>query len=182
MFVKMISNIPKWVQNLHNYSWNGIIVAYEYTHLNSTSFEWLYGPVKEIHTNLINPSANSNKHGHTKITYIHDDIELSKNVPLHDASTNNSDRNRHVRVDHENKISYDRNIPLSEFSSNTFAEKGHSDHGTREYKLADKIQPGGYSIPGQLPQKSHNQQYVINDSGKSNTSRLINAEMNGRFQ
>ena len=53
MFVKMISNIPKWVQNLHNYSWNGIIVAYEYTHLNSTSFEWLYGPVKEIHTNLI---------------------------------------------------------------------------------------------------------------------------------
>jgi hypothetical protein len=116
-----------------------------------------------------------------KTTYIHEEMELSRKIPNHQVTTNIG-KNIHKQTSYENQITMTRNKPVSSFASNPVA-KGYSDHGSRQFSLADKIQPGGYSMIEQ-PHSFDRAQDVPEpyESHKALMSKLVNAQMEGRYE
>jgi len=130
---------------------------------------------------LRNVSHHAAVSGVEKNNYIHDDMELSRVLPNHHATTNVGDRSVHKRVAHENELYFERNMPKASFSSNIVA-KGDDSHSSRDYSLAPKLQPGGFNNSGQIA--SHQRADLIRgpyESEKSVMSRKMNLEMAGRY-
>ena len=113
--------------------------------------------------------------------YIHEDMKLDRTLPEHHASTNIGDQNVYKQVQYENEIGLERNIPNGSFYSNPAASRADTQEHTRDYKLAPKIQPGGYSIPTQVPMTDRMMDEHTYESERSRMSRMVNAEMAGRF-
>lgn len=112
--------------------------------------------------------------------YIHDDIELSRNLPEYQSVTNKADRSRYKRNQYTNSIELSRNIPTGSFSSNVVARG--SDHGSRTARLIPKIHPGGYHNGGQKPMINRMQEVAItHETQKARTSRIVMESMQGRF-
>ena len=113
--------------------------------------------------------------------YVHDDIELSRNIPGHQGITNKADRSKYKRNQYTNSLELSRNIPTGSFSSNIVG-KGASDHGSRTARLIPKIQPGGFHNGGQKPMMNRMQEVAEPyESQKSRTSRIVMESMQGRF-
>ena len=114
--------------------------------------------------------------------YFHDDINLSRRLPEYQARTNIGNHTVHKRMDYENAIELERNVPLNSFSSNPVA-RGFTDHSSRDAHLAPKIQPGGYSVPGQIPLQGRTQEINIpHESEKAKMNRVVMENMQGRFE
>jgi hypothetical protein len=113
--------------------------------------------------------------------YVHDDIELSRNLPEYQSKTNKFDRSKYKRNEYTNSIELSRNVPSGSFSSNVIG-RGASDHGSRTARLIPKIQPGGYHNSGQKPMIERIQQVAAPyETQKARTSRIVMESMQGRF-
>ena len=135
-------------------------------------------PVQEIRTT----SHEAAKSRGERTDYVHEDIELSRNLPEYQSITNKADRSKFKRNQHTNVIELSRNVPTGSFSSNVVAQ-GSSDHGSRRARLIPKIHAGGYSNGGQKPMLDRMQEVNTTpyETQKARTSRLVMESMQGRF-
>jgi len=137
-----------------------------------------------IHNNVMLLEAEAAHSGHEKNNYIHDDIELSRTMPEYQATTNLGDSKIFKRIEAENEIVKERNIPVTEFKTNHIA-KGNSDHGSRQAYLAEKIKPGGFCNSGIIPNKDRVNHGITNSrsgvSDKLKINQLANEAMMAKF-
>lgn len=129
-------------------------------------------------------NANTNINSYNKTDYIHDDIELSRVLPEHSAISNIK-HNEQKNISHEYMKPLYRNISASANANiNTSNSRGgESNISSREYNLAEKINPGGYSIPGQIPMQDRMQNVsVLQDTNKSKIERFVSNQYQGRYQ
>jgi hypothetical protein len=134
-----------------------------------------------IHNQLRTYSVNAPTNGHEQTRYIHEEIELGRNLPQYQATTNIGDMTMYKRPEYENQIELDRNIPNGSYSTN-IVSRGFADHSSRDVRLAEKIQPGGYTVPGQMPMIDRNQNIPeLYESEKARTNRFVMESMQHRF-
>ena len=151
--------------------------------------------------NMAHSSVMSNTRGDGNVSYIHDDIQLERNIPVYSSNTNTSE-NIYKAVDH-NDIELSRNVPS--YASNTnvsdkniykYIEPEHikkldrntpltymavnpgnyqadvSSNLSREYNLAPKINIGGYKVPSSMPM-TNRMQNVREDNYETDKSRML---------
>jgi len=136
-------------------------------------------PVRDQITNI---SANAPCSGVEQTKYFHENIDLSRNLPEYTAATNIGNTTVYKRMDHENTIELQRNMPVNSFTSNPIA-RGFAEHGSRDARLAHKIQPGGYDARGSLPMTDRMRHgYVSGDSEKARMNHMVMESMQGRFE
>lgn len=129
-----------------------------------------------------NINYNTTMSGTDQSSYINTDIELSRRLPEYKATTNTG-QNIHKTVEYTNQIELERNTPLTNISINPGnVQRGNSDISSRDFHLAPKIQPGGYSVPTQVPMRERMQE-VRNtyDSEKSKMSKAVMQQFQGRY-
>ena len=135
-----------------------------------------------VHLELRNISTTAAFSGNEQNNYLHDDIKLSRNLPEYETKTNRGDQRINKNIQHENNIELQRNMPMNSFASNPTA-RGFSDHGSRDAYLAPKIQPGGFSVPAQIPMQGRMQNVTDNkESEKSRINKMIMQNMQNRFE
>ena len=135
-----------------------------------------------VHLELRNISTTAAFSGNEQNNYLHDDIKLSRNLPEYETKTNRGDQRINKNIQHENNIELQRNMPMNSFASNPTA-RGFSDHGSRDAYLAPKIQPGGFSVPAQIPMQGRMQNVIDNkESEKSRINKMIMQNMQNRFE
>ena len=133
-------------------------------------------PIKD---HAIRIQAESRLRGPDRIDYLHDDIRLIRTLPHHTATTNVANPSIYKRQEHTNPI-LSRNIPSGSFVSNPVA-RGTSNSGSRQVRLAPKIQPGSYSVPVNIPTVTT---HVVSDTFESEKARLgrkVMESMQGRY-
>jgi hypothetical protein len=135
-----------------------------------------------VHLELRNISATAAFSGNEQNNYLHDDIKLSRNLPEYETKTNSGDQRIYKTIAYENKIELQRNMPMNSFVSNP-TTKGFSDHSSRDARLAHKIQPGGFSVPAQIPMQGRMQNITSpQESEKSRMNRIVMENMQNRFE
>lgn len=120
--------------------------------------------------------------GTDQSSYIHNDIELSRKLPEYKATTNIG-KNIHKTINSTNTIELERNTPLTNIYINPGnVQRGNSDISSRDFHLAPKIQPGGYSVPTQIPMRERMQE-IRNpyESEKSKMSKAVMQQFQGRY-
>lgn len=102
--------------------------------------------------NVLEGDYSTNKQGNTKQNYIHNNIELSKNLPTHNTYSNINDPTKYIKIQHENKLTYNRNTPQTYASTNVNNSSAMKDQIiTRNVKLPPKVKPGSFDAKGNLP-------------------------------
>lgn len=135
-----------------------------------------------VHSNINSTSAIAPLSGIEQTKYFHEDMELERTLPIYYSSTNLGDKTVYKKIEADNKIELDRNNPLTSFSSNP-RSKGNIDNNSKDYKLAPKINPGGFSIPVQIPNKERMQEvHYKEDKEKNRVNRFMVENMEGRFK
>ena len=122
-------------------------------------------PIKDIKN--IKATAPLSSVEQTK--YFHDDIELSRSIPQHQARTNIGDVRNNKYLEHDNTINLERNTPKHSLVSNPIKPNKGENPGTRDVKLLPKVQPGGFTGTGQIPMKERNQ----NIQQKQDTNKML---------
>jgi len=79
----------------------------------------------------------AHKTSYTKQEYIHDDLEMERNLPYHQATTNTG-RNIHMRVIEP--------VQEREFTSNRPNTYAHTNLGTRQFQAIDNITNRNYNL------------------------------------
>lgn len=126
-----------------------------------------------------NVITNINNNIHKRVNN-DNEIELQRNLPEYNTTTNITDPNVHKRIEYDNEIQLERNIPMNSFVSNPTA-CGNTDHSSREARLIPKISPGGYSIPGQIPKSERVQHGTTLNSEKSRMNQMVLNSFQDRF-
>lgn len=117
--------------------------------------------------------------GYEKNNYIHDDLRLSRKLPENISARTNLGENIYKSIEYENSIELDRTMPLATYSCNLSMPRiGTEEIISREYKLAPKINAGGYDARGSMPMEYTEQNIFIPDSEKS----MLNKRINQQFQ
>jgi len=101
--------------------------------------------------NIPEYNVDSNKRGNDKVSYIHDDIELERVLPEYQMNTMKTQQNVQKRINPEYIKEMTGNVPIIKDVYMNKGGQGESNKSSRNFQLADKIQPGGYHIPGQIP-------------------------------
>jgi hypothetical protein len=100
---------------------------------------------------LFNITRTAPLSGNEQVNYIHNDIELDRSLPGYQVTTNIG-KNIYKNIKPENSINLKRTIPNAQATSNIGSHrKGGGDIISRNYKLADKINPGGFVGRGNRP-------------------------------
>ena len=135
-----------------------------------------------VHTNIMNLEAETQISGPEQVNYIHDDIKLIRSIPEYQAFTNCGDTKIYKRLQSDNDIELERNVPQTNFENN-YVDKGNSDHSSRNVILSEKIQAGSFNNSGSIPnlQRVHHGISDNYESEKSKMNRMINENMMGRF-
>ena len=119
--------------------------------------------------------------GVEQTNYIHGDISLQRNLPEHDMKTNIG-KNIHKKVDSENEIELDRNLPLTYITSNNTMRGGSGTNdniSARNYKLIPKISAGGFEGKQSKPVEGRTNQNVF--SADNTRKVLSNKRINDSF-
>lgn len=133
-----------------------------------------------VFDNIASYSVDVNKKGGEKVDYIHKLRELEKVLPEYDVYTSKTDNNKHVSVEHENELVFDRNIPMNSFASNPNGRKS-SDIVVQEYaRLADKLQFGGFDNMGNLPAQTQHLDMTANGE-RARVNKFVSESMMDRF-
>ncbi len=122
-----------------------------YRNVHVTPLENL-SPV-EIHLkDPLHSSYISNPSGIREERYIHEDLELRRRLPEHDAYTHRT-RDVYKRMPHENQIELSRNRPLGQATANRGDHRvdRNSDLSSRNYKMAPRLKMGGFEGRGVMP-------------------------------
>ena len=134
--------------------------------------------------NMAHSSVMSNTRGDGNVSYIHDDIQLERNIPVYSSNTNVSDKNIYKSVEHEHMRTLDRKTPLTNMTANPGSSNSAAvDISPREYNLQPKINIGGYDVPSSMPMTSR-MQNMRDDSYENDKSRMarnIAMQHQGRY-
>jgi hypothetical protein len=118
--------------------------------IQQTSISEVFDNLDDIKTkNVLHTDYITNKNGHQKVTYLHDDLSLERNLPQYNARTNIG-QNIYKQNHYDNEIILERNTPLTHFKTNIVG-KSEEKIGSRDYKLPPKLQPGQFLNSGQIP-------------------------------
>ena len=108
--------------------------------------------IEELNNNKINVRERYNTDYQTPVSmlkgedYIHDDIELERNTPLHSASTNNRIDKYVDNIDYKYLIEKDRSVPLTSAYSNIKSNVSRLDeYESRDVFLKPTISAGSYN-------------------------------------
>lgn len=139
----------------------------------------------EIHTkNPINVSYDTPQVRSKQQDYIHNDLDLERRLPQHEASTNfglNIEKNI---IDNPYQIEQTRNMPVTMAYTNTGSSQTPGDNisqTSREYRLNPTINPGGFHNSGTIPSRDRATSVNYIDSAKSNLSRKAVQNFDGRY-
>ena len=108
--------------------------------------------------------------GNEKVSYIHDDIELQRVLPEYQANTTKTQNNLQKRINPEYIKELTGSVPSIKDVYMNKAGQGESNISSRTKQLADKIQPGSYHIPGNIP--SQNRANNIKENFQTDKSRM----------
>jgi hypothetical protein len=148
-----------------------------------------YTPIEDIFDTSDIPVHEDIRHysvltpftGVEQTKYFHDDISLSRTLPEYNVTTNFGNQAVYKRIEYDNEIELIRNTPITSLTSNP-STRSSIDHSSRKAHLPDKIKPGGYSIPGQIPMKVRIQNIPDQkESEKGRMNRMVMESMQGRF-
>ena len=125
-----------------------------------------------LERNVPEHETTSNTSGNQKIEYIHSDIELDRVLPEHEATTNISQNMRKTLL-HNKMKEYDRKTILSQMSTND-SKKGdmNRNNATQYNKLQDKIQPGEFVNSGFVPMVGRTQEMNVRMGENSKNLRV----------
>ena len=136
----------------------------------------------ELDRTLPEYNATSNINGYQKTNYIHNDIELNRVLPEYSA-TSNINQNQQKNLRHEYMKPLYRNTSASANANINISQNGESNISSRNYNLADKINPGGYNIPVQIPMQNRMQNVeYLQDTNKSKIEKYVSNQYQGRYQ
>ena len=149
---------------------------------NYTSIEDIFDTSDiPVHENIRHYSLIAPFSGLEQTKYFHDDISLSRTLPEYNVTTNFGNQSVYKRTEYDNQIELSRNTPITSLSSNP-STRSSNDHSSRDAHLPDKIKPGGYSIPAQIPMKVRLQNIPDQkESEKARMNRIVTESMQGRF-
>jgi hypothetical protein len=98
----------------------------------------------------LNPSVSSSKDKQGGVTYIHEDLSLSKNTPSHSAYTNMTKPGE--IIEHGNCRPLSKNTPLTSYNINHASSMCEVDNTSHNYdRLREKPCPGGFNGAGVMP-------------------------------
>jgi hypothetical protein len=117
-----------------------------------TSIEELYN----INTtnnikNTFNIDYNTPQTKSERQEYIHNDINLERNLPQHQGRTNHGQNIYKGAGDLKNEREYTNNRPIASAFTNIVGIGGIIDDNPKEYRLKQTISPGGFEPKGNLP-------------------------------
>jgi hypothetical protein len=134
-----------------------------------------------VHEQTFNINVDAPISGVEQTKYFHDNIVRDRNLPEYNARTNTVNPSIHKRIDPENTIELERNMPMNSFTSNPIA-RGFSENGSRDVQLAQKIQPGSYDARGKIPTTDRIQHGIsVGESEKARMNRIVAESMQTRF-
>jgi len=136
-------------------------------------------PIKEV--TIIDHVAPHSRSG-DGTTYMHsgDGMVLERVLPEHSMETNFANPTKYIHQEHSN-IELERNVPSYEFASNPMRQ-GMVDNGSREARLLQKINPGGFEGKAQLPDMNRAQNNpTLQNAGKMSLSQSVMNEMDARY-
>jgi hypothetical protein len=115
--------------------------------------------------------------------YDHNDIELKRNVPEHYANTN-INQNIHKKMEYDNSLQFERKMPIAVVRSNpgTRERNLNEEINSREYKLAQKVHPGGFDGRGSAPTMERQNNVYNLSSSKSNMNKRMTESFENRYQ
>jgi hypothetical protein len=100
--------------------------------------------------NVPEHSGYSNTSGTEKIEYIHSDIELERVLPEYEATTNISQNMRKTLL-HNKMKEYERKAILSQMTTNDSKKGEMNMNNATERKLPERVQPGEFVNSGFVP-------------------------------
>lgn len=112
----------------------------------------LAGREKTKAKNKLNIDMKSALSGNEKVSYIHDDIELNRVLPVYTSSTNKA-QNIHKAIEVEKTHELSRNMPVTSGFANTSDRTKNltNENISREYKLHPTLAPGGFAGKASKP-------------------------------
>lgn len=134
--------------------------------------------------NQMNISHTTHQTGYTKYNYIHEDPDLERRLPYHEARTNSGNRNVYKRVvdDQVQERKYTQNRPMTVATTNLGA-RGRQVIDTitnRNYNLKPTVNPGGYVPNAARPAIDHHQGRTEFDLEKSVMRQRVYDMQQGR--
>ena len=123
-----------------------------------------------LYRNIPGYTIDSTMRGNEKVSYIHDDIELQRVLPEYQANTTKTQNNLQKRINPEYIKELTGSVPSIKDVYMNKAGQGESNISSRTKQLADKIQPGSYHIPGNIP--SQNRANNIKENFQTDKSRM----------
>ena len=132
-------------------------------------YEYMHDNI-ELERNIPEYNIDSTMRGNEKVSYIHDDIQLDRVLPEYELNTMKSQQNIQKRINPEYIKKMNNNVPAVKDIYINKEGRGESNISSRNFQLADKIQPGGYQIPGQIP--NQNRVSNIKENFETDKSRM----------
>ena len=136
----------------------------------------------ELRKNLPSYTSTTNNIGNAKVSFIHKNIELERNLPEYQTSSNiKFSGQKNIKPEHVREL--ERKAVLSQFSSNQ-TRRGENNVSSRKYNLEEKIQSGGFENGGFIPvfdrtQEQHPKEKF--ESEKSKMSRNVINQISERY-
>lgn len=133
-----------------------------------------------VHDSISHVSHTAPVSGHEQNNLEHQPLNLTRRLPEYQTSTNKG-QDIYKTIQPTTGYDFQRNMPISSWEANP-GVKGNSDNGSREYRLAPKIQPGGYTVPAQMPLQGRMQNVQIpHESEHAKMSRSVFEQQMSRF-
>lgn len=147
-----------------------------------SSIEELYGFDPENYTqNVINVDYTANKIGTKQQEYIHDNLELKRSVPEHNAVTNVGQNIHKNIVTPITERTYDNNRPMVNMTSSIGRNISNTDNiSSRDFNLRPKVSPGGFEMAPSIPSTQRVGEITEFDTEKSQMRRRIFEQQQGR--
>ena len=152
-------------------------------YLQLSSLEEVFDKSNIKTKNVLEGNYGTNKKGNQKQNYIHENIELTKTLPNYNTHSNLNDSTKYVKIEHENKLKYDRNTPLTYASSNINDTRAMKDQiVSRKIRLAPKVRPGGFDSKASKPVVNRVNVFKnIGETNKSYINKTIANQYKARF-
>ena len=135
----------------------------------------------DLERNIPVYNAFSNNKGDEKVSYIHEDIYLDRNLPEYNAATNLREKYQKT-LGHEYMQELTRNMPLANANTNQ-RSSGESNISSTQFRLNQKIHPGGFDGKGKIP--TLNRMQDVQQSHESERTKMlknVNNQFQGRYQ
>ena len=140
----------------------------------------------EIHTkNPINVSYQTTQTRTKQENYIHDDPELQRRLPYHEATTNfglNIEKNI---IDNPYQMEQGRNMPIATAYTNTGSLQTPGENmsqTSRDHQLKQTINPGGFHNSGTMPSRERIAPLHEIESPKNQLARKAVAHYDDRYR